>query len=150
MKRNSKKSVKLMEFYQIPKSDRGMITDTIWMIWKATVMVMEETSIPIKFSKPFSGAGPGACPVGLEVGPPSILVEILVAELFSNLDKKISALKSIQSQILPTTTKLLPLLRTRRLQRPIFSLLLFVFMNGKIYDTQRHFYSDYSFCFVEL
>merc|ERR1712048_660102 len=83
-----------MGSYQTRKNGQDMITDTIWMI----VMVMEAmeaTLIPTRYSKPSLEVVLAACramdatEVDLVVEPLSILVvvAILVAEPFSNLDR---------------------------------------------------------------
>ena len=85
-----------MESYQTRKNGQDMITDTIWMILKVMVMeAMEATLIPTRYSKPSLEAVLAACramdatEVDLVVEPLSILVvvAILVAEPFSNLDR---------------------------------------------------------------
>ena len=85
-----------MESYQTRKNGQDMITDTIWMILKVMVMeAMEATLIPTRYSKPSLEVVLAACramdatEVDLVVEPLSILVvvAILVAEPFSNLDR---------------------------------------------------------------
>ena len=83
MNENSKKLVKLMEFYQIPKSAQDMITDMTSTTSKATVMVTEEILIPIRYSKPSLVAEPGVCPGVGAMAPPSISGATLAAAVHS-------------------------------------------------------------------
>ena len=88
-KENSKKSVKLMESYQMPRNDQDTITDMTSRTSMATVTVSAAISIPTKCSKPFLVAevtegAPGVQGVGC-MGPHSVSGVDLGAVLFSNL-----------------------------------------------------------------